>query len=493
MNKIYESTRNNQITSSPSNAIIKGLASDGGLFVLPQLDQILLEMNELKNMDYAMLAQTIFEIFLDDFTKDEIKNCIENAYNHKFSTDQIDPLIKLNDGYILELFNGPTSAFKDFGLQMLPQLMQTALKKNPKDNKILILTATSGDTGKAAMEGFKDVAGIEVIVFYPKDGVSKVQELQMQTQLGKNVRAVAINGNFDDAQSKLKELFNDEDFKQQLLKQKIQLSSANSINIGRLIPQIIYYFDGYFQLVRKKEIKLNEQVNFIVPTGNFGNILAGYYAKLLGLPINKLVCASNENNVLYDFIKTGVYDKNREFLKTLSPSMDILISSNLERLLYYASGKDNEKIEQLMLELTRTGKYSVNGYLFKTIQANFSAGYATNDQCANVIKEIYENEDYLLDPHSAVAYKVLLDSNDLKHKSIVLATASPYKFVKSVYTSLFGPKDADEFELMHELEQKTKTFIPNNLKDLDQKKIIHDEVINKNEMKQYVLEKIKEI
>lgn len=493
MNKVYESTRDKHERIKPAKAILQGLSNDGGLFVLSDLTSRTLDISSLADKDYYEIAQDVLTLFLDDFTREEIKDCVYNAYKGKFSTDEITPLVKLSDAFVLELFNGPTSAFKDVGLSMLPQLTSTALKKTNADYDVLILTATSGDTGKAALEGFKDVDKTKIMVFYPNDGVSKVQETQMKTQQGKNVKVCAIEGNFDDAQSGIKKLFVDDAFKAELAKEDIRLSSANSINIGRLIPQMVYYFYAYAQLVKTGEIKLGDKINYIVPTGNFGNILAGYYAKQIGLPVNKLVCASNDNNVLYDFIQSGEYNRKRNFLKTISPSMDILISSNLERLLYYASGCDNAYIKEIMDELNTKGSYKVKEDVLKSIQKDFTCGYATNEQTAETIKTVYEKDDYLLDPHTAVAYKVLLDDVDKEHKNVVLSTASPYKFTDSVYHSLHSEDASDEFELMKKLNEETGVVIPKNLQDLDKLPVLHEDVIEKDEMKEYVLKNVKEM
>ncbi|TDW16617.1 threonine synthase [Breznakia blatticola] len=490
MNQYYESTRDASITLSPAQAILQGLSNDGGLFVVSDLNERQIDMQSIVNKDYYEIAEEVFALFLPDFTKEEIRACVQAAYKGKFSNEEVTPLVKLSDGYVLELFNGPTSAFKDVGLQMLPQLTKTALKKTNADYDVLILTATSGDTGKAALEGFKDVDHVKIMVFYPNDGVSKVQEMQMKTQEGKNVKVCAIEGNFDDAQSGIKKLFVDDAFKAELAKQNIKLSSANSINIGRLLPQMVYYFYAYASLVKSGEILLGEKINFVVPTGNFGNILAGYYAKQVGLPVHQLVCASNDNNVLYDFIQTGVYDRKRDFLKTISPSMDILISSNLERLLFYTSGCDHAYIKEIMNELARDGKYKVREDVLANIQKEFKAGFATNEQTAKTIRDIYEKDNYLLDPHTAVAYKVLLDDVDTQHKNVVLSTASPYKFTNSVYEALHGTTSDDEFVLMEKLHEETRVPIPTNLVDLDKKEVLHEDVIDKTEMEAYVLDKV---
>lgn len=489
---IYESTRDKNIKISSSEAILKGLSDDGGLFVLRDLGKNKIDIKSIINKNYYEIAEEILKIFLD-FNNEEIKYCVENAYREKFSNELITPLVKLKNSNILELFYGATSAFKDIGLSILPYLTKIALEKTNQKEDILILTATSGDTGKAALEGFKNVDRTKIMVFYPNSGVSKVQEAQMKTQEGKNLKVCGIKGNFDDAQTGIKNLFLDTEFKKILQDKNIKLSSANSINIGRLIPQIVYYFVAYANLVNNKEIELGEKINFAVPTGNFGNILAGYYAKKLGLPVNKLICASNSNNILYDFLTTGEYNKNRKFLKTLSPSMDILISSNLERLLYYLSDCNNEYVKTLMKELKEKGKYKVSEDILKKIQNEFIAGYTTDKETEKVIKELYNNENYLLDTHTAVAYKVLLDNKKLNNKTVVLSTASPYKFTKSVYSALYNTPTNDEFELIEILNKKTKVTIPKNLINLNKKEILHNDVIEKDVMKNYILEKLGEL
>lgn len=493
MSKLYESTRDKTITISPSKAILQGLSEDGGLFVLRDLDKQHLDVKAMLDLDYYGIAKQIVSLFVDDFSAEEVETCCTQAYANKFSNEEITPLVKLSDAYVLELFHGPTSAFKDVGLSMLPQLTKTALKKTEADYEILILTATSGDTGIAALEGFKNVDKTKIIVFYPKTGVSKVQATQMQTLAGNNVKVCAIEGNFDDAQNGIKQLFVDDAFKATLAQDGIHVSSANSINIGRLIPQIVYYFYAYTRLVKSGDIQVGDKVNFVVPTGNFGNILAGYYAKQLGLPVHKLVCAANDNNVLYDFIKSGVYNRNRDFLKTISPSMDILISSNLERLLYYVSGCDNAYVKSLMDDLKTTGKYEVKESVLAAIQRDFACGYASNEDTAKTIQAIYKKDNYVLDPHTAVAYKVLLDNKDTEHKNIVLSTASPYKFTRSVYEALYGSSDVDEFTLMKQLQEATHVDIPKNLVDLDKQEVLHKDEIDQANMKAYVLKTVKEM
>lgn len=493
MKKIWESTRDKEVSKTASEAILKGLSEEGGLFVMRDLEQAHLDVEKMLDMSYQEIAISILRILLDDFSDEEIAMCVNKAYDHRFRDAAITPLTLIGDDAILELFGGPTSAFKDIGLSLLPQLMSTALKKSQSDDDILILTATSGDTGKAALEGFKDADRIKIIVFYPFGKVSAVQQAQMQTQEGKNLAVCALRGNFDDAQNGIKQLFVDESFKKSLKQRHIALSSANSINIGRLIPQMVYYFYAYIELVRKHKIKMGEAINFVVPTGNFGNILAGYYAKLLGLPVHKFIVAANNNNVLYDFINTGVYDRNRDFLKTISPSMDILISSNLERLLYYLSDKDNKLVKELMEQLKEQGRYEVSKALLEKIQEHFSAGYATDKETSDTIKKVYEKYGYLLDTHTAVAYRVMQKKKEEGYMHVVLSTASPYKFTQSVYASLYGKTHEDEFLLMEKLHQKTKAEIPLNLSELNKKAILHDKCIDKKDMKQYILETLEEI
>ena len=475
----YISTRNKNIVKNDKVALLQGLSEDGGLFVLENFkDKI--DLEKLLNKSYTEIALEVLKLFFS-FDEKKLKSVIEKACS-KFSTSKVTPLVELKKSYILELFHGPTSAFKDVALTLLPHLIQLALEGT--NQEILVLTATSGDTGKAALEGFKDVAQTEIIVFYPKNGVSKVQELQMRTQEGKNTKVCAIEGNFDDAQTGVKNIFLDENLQKKLGDKKF--SSANSINIGRLTPQIVYYIVSYVELVKNNKIKMGDKINFVVPTGNFGDILAGYYAKKLGLPVNKFICASNNNNVLYDFLTTGTYNRNREFLKTISPSMDILISSNLERLLYDLSGADDKYIKSLMEDLNKNGKYQVNDEILKKIKEQFGAGYATDEETAKTIKKVWEEEKYLLDPHTAVAYKVMLEQN-LSEPTVVLSTASPYKFCASVANALLNIHDEDEFVLMQKLYETTKVEIPENLKNLKSKEILHSDIIKKEEMPEYVL------
>lgn len=494
MEKIYTSTRNKTQALTPKEAILKGIADDGGLYVYDGLDEKRLPLESMMDMSYEEMAAVVLKTLLPDFTEEEVTSCVRNAYTGKFSTEEITPLHKAGDTQILELFHGPTCAFKDVGLRMLPQLMSTSLKTYGH-NKVMILTATSGDTGKAALEGFKDVENIGITVFYPDNGVSNIQRLQMLTTEGHNTCVCAIKGNFDDAQSNVKKIFNDRDMAKHLEEAHVNLSSANSINIGRLIPQIVYYIYAYKQMVKQDEISFGEEINFCVPTGNYGNVLAGYYAKMMGLPVHKFIVASNSNNVLFDFLKDGVYDRNRPFYKTISPSMDILISSNLERLLYYKSGKDADYIAGLMKQLETSGSYQVRDDIFASVQADFCGGYCDDEACAKAIKDFYAETGYVMDPHTAIAYKVLKDyeQEDKSHKSVMLSTASPYKFAPAVYNAIFGENDMDEFTCMEELQKKTGAAIPASLKALKEKEIRHDHLIGKDDMSEFVETTVKEM
>lgn len=485
----YESTRNSKLKSSASQAVLKGIADDGGLYVMRNLENKNIDIDALEGKSYKEMAEIILKEMLDDFSESKIKECVSEAYTNKFSMDEITPIAKAGDFYITELFHGPTSAFKDVALSILPHLMKASYEMNDVKGEVIILVATSGDTGKAALEGFKDVKGTKIAVFYPEGGVSEVQKSQMITQEGTNTYVCAVRGNFDDAQGGVKKIFTNESLVNEFKACNRIFSSANSINVGRLVPQIVYYFYSYMKLVEIGAIKIRDKVNFSVPTGNFGNILAGYYAKMLGLPINKLICASNENNVLYDFIKTGIYDRNRKFYKTISPSMDILVSSNLERFLYYVSGKNNEEVKELMEKLSLTGRYEINQEMKNKMNSEFYAGCVFKEETERTIKETYENHGYLLDTHTAVAYKTLerykKETGD-STVSAVLSTASPYKFSGSVYDALYGSTDKNEFEIMEELSEKTGVPIPENLKGLNKKKIMHTSVCEINEMEDYV-------
>lgn len=481
MEKIYVSTRDQNRKMTSKQAILEGISKDGGLYVWPDIDSVQIDLHTICEQSYKENAYTILQPLLPDFSEEELKECIENAYGHSFSSPDITPVKKVGDVYVLELFHGPTSAFKDVALTLLPQLMSAALKAG--DQKAMILTATSGDTGKAALEGFKDVDRIGICVFYPHQKVSQIQYRQMATQQGKNVKVYAIEGNFDDAQSKVKSLFLDEDLRKKAEAQNVILTSANSINIGRLVPQIVYYFESYKYLVNHGEIQLGDPVSFSVPTGNFGDVLAGYYAYMMGLPVKKFYVASNANHVLTDFLTTGVYDRNRAFVQTISPSMDILISSNLERLLYYMSGKDTQLVSQCMSDLNTTGRYQIPDTLLQKIQSLLGCAYLDDKQTKETIASVYQESKVVLDPHSAIAYQV---AKDAKERPIVaLATASPYKFSQDVLDALHQ-NSTDELEAMKQLKTICSDPIPKGLKALESLEIRHKEVISVEQMKDVV-------
>lgn len=489
MNLLYKSTRNAEQTVTASQAILKGLADDGGLFVPVSIPRLSVSLGELKDMSYQETAYAVMKEFLTDFTEEELKNCIAKSYDSKFDTEEIAPLARVEDAYYLELFHGATIAFKDMALSILPHLMITSARKNQVKNDIVILTATSGDTGKAALAGFADVEGTKIIVFYPKDGVSKVQELQMVTQKGANTSVVAIHGNFDNAQSGVKAMFENKELAKELEAAGYQFSSANSINIGRLVPQIVYYVYAYAKLLQNEEIAEGEEINVVVPTGNFGNILAAYYAKNMGVPIAKLLCASNENKVLYDFFRTGDYDRNREFVLTTSPSMDILISSNLERLIYLISGEDAKKNADLMEDLKKKGSYAITGEM-KANLSDFAAGYATEKQVAETIHDIYTDTGYVMDTHTAVAASVYRDykkdSGD-DRKTVIASTASPYKFARSVMTAIdekYG--SMEEFDLIDELKKVSGTEIPRAVEEIRNAKVLHTMECDADKMEETV-------
>lgn len=489
MNLLYKSTRDAEKTVTASQAILKGLADDGGLFVPVSIPKLPVSLGELKEMTYQEIAYTVMKEFLTDFTEEELKSCIAKAYDSKFDTEEIAPLAKVEDAYYLELFHGATIAFKDMALSILPHLLTTSAKKNQVKNEIVILTATSGDTGKAALAGFADVEGTKIIVFYPKNGVSRVQELQMVTQKGDNTSVVAIHGNFDNAQSGVKAMFENKELEKELNEAGYQFSSANSINIGRLVPQVVYYVYAYAKLLQNEEIAEDEEINVVVPTGNFGNILAAYYAKNMGIPIAKLICASNENKVLYDFFQTGTYDRNREFVLTTSPSMDILISSNLERLIYKISGEDARKDTDLMTELKTKGSYAITGEM-KANLADFAAGYATEEQVAKTIHDIYEDTGYVMDTHTAVAatvYKAYREDSKDDRKTVIASTASPYKFAGSVMSTIDPKyKGQDDFKLIEELQKVSGTELPNAIKEIMNAEIRHNTECDVDQMEQTV-------
>ncbi|MBQ9375734.1 MAG: threonine synthase [Ruminococcus sp.] len=492
----YKSTRNSSVNVSSAQAIAQGISKDGGLFVPSELPKITSDdIKALGDMTYAQRAFFVFSKYLTDFTEAEIKYCVESAYNTKnFDTDNIAELAHLFDGtYMLELWHGPTCAFKDMALQILPYLLTTSAKKLELNKKIVILVATSGDTGKAALEGFKDVPDTEILVFYPDDGVSAMQKKQMTTQEGQNVGVCAIKGNFDDAQNGVKAIFTNQEIAAELDKNGMMFSSANSINWGRLAPQIIYYISSYAQLVKDGEITLGEKINIVVPTGNFGNILAGFYAKKMGIPVNKLICASNANNVLTEFLTTGVYNKNRPFHTTISPSMDILISSNLERLLYHLCGENDAQIREWFGALATDGKYEVSDDVKAVLKDEFYAGCCDDTQTKACIKEIYDKYSYTCDTHTAVAVKVYEDykaATGDETKTIIASTASPYKFSGSVLDAIGIDTDSDEFELVEKLAEASKLAVPASLAELKNKDIRFKEIIDKTQMKEYVFKSL---
>ncbi|QHF54117.1 MULTISPECIES: threonine synthase [Streptococcus] len=484
MTVVYQSTRDAKNRVSASQAILQGLATDGGLFTPISFPKVDLDFSFLKDASYQEVAKLILSAFLDDFTADELDYCINNAYDSKFDTPVVAPVVKLKGQYNLELFHGSTIAFKDMALSILPYLMTTAAKKHGLENEIVILTATSGDTGKAAMAGFADVAGTQIIVFYPRDGVSKVQELQMTTQVGENTHVVAIDGNFDDAQTNVKQMFNDEGLRAKLAAKKLQFSSANSMNIGRLVPQIVYYVYAYAQLVKTGEIEAGDRVNFTVPTGNFGNILAAYYAKQIGLPVGKLICASNDNNVLTDFFKTGIYDKNRPFRVTTSPSMDILVSSNLERLIFHLFGNDAEKTTELMAALNTAGQYDIQGADADGLSF-FTAAFATEEETAAEIKRVYEESAYIEDPHTAVAssvYKQYVEQTGDQTPTIIASTASPYKFPVVVVEAVAGQSGQSDFEALAKLHEISGLALPPAVEGLETAFVRHTTVVAAEQM-----------
>ena len=477
----YISTRNKEKTVSVSEAIIQGLADDGGLYTPQALDQKV-DLTSTLKMSYLELAQYILSLFLSDFSYEQIQQCVQNAYQNSFENNEVAPLRKYSDGWLMELWHGPTSAFKDVALTLLPHLLTAAYQNQNENDLICILTATSGDTGKAAINGFADVKNTAITVLYPEIGVSDIQKRQMQTSLGKNVEVIAVKGNFDDCQRIVKDAMKDPVVLEAC--KHMKLSSANSINIGRLIPQIVYYFDSYAKLVNHGDIQLGDVVNFVVPSGNFGNILAGFLAKQLGLPVKKLVCASNSNNVLTEFIRTGTYNANRAFIPTISPSMDILVSSNLERLLFLLSNHNDTLINQYMSSLKSDGQYTISDDLRKQLQESFAAYDCSEDECKKVIHDTFHKEHILIDPHTAVAvhacHAYKQESNDTT-PCIVLSTASAYKFAKDVYTALTEKSCTDEFEAMNALHDYTSIAIPKNLACLKDMEIRFTNTVKKED------------
>ena len=491
MDLIYSSTRNAKEKVTASQAILKGLADDGGLFVPDRIPSLDVTIDELADMNYQETAYAVMKQFLTDFTEEELKDCIQKAYDSKFDTKEIAPLVESDDAYYLELFHGPTIAFKDMALSILPHLLITAARKNQVKNDIVILTATSGDTGKAALAGFADVKGTKIIVFYPKNGVSPIQEKQMVTQKGDNTYVVGIHGNFDQAQTGVKKMFQDKELAAQMDAAGFQFSSANSINIGRLVPQIAYYVYAYAKLYKKGEIAKDEKINVVVPTGNFGNILAAFYAKNMGLPIAKLICASNENKVLFDFFRTGTYDKNREFMLTSSPSMDILISSNLERLIYRIAGNDAAKNKELMAALTSDGAYAITEEMKEQL-ADFYGNYTSEAETAKVIRDLYDKTGYVIDTHTAVAAGVYKkykeETKDTETKTVIASTASPFKFTRSVMDAIDKEKydSMTDFELVDELSRIGHVAVPKAIEEIRTAKVLHDTVCEVAEMPEVV-------
>ncbi len=478
MDLTYRSTRGGESGLTASQAILKGMACDGGLFMPDKIPHLDCSIREMAGMTYQETAYQVMKLFFTDFTEQELRTCIDRAYDDKFDTRLIAPLTQADGAWYLELYHGTTIAFKDMALSILPYLMTTAARKNNVDKEIVILTATSGDTGKAALAGFADVEGTRIIVFYPKGGVSRIQELQMVTQKGGNVDVVAVHGNFDDAQSGVKELFADKEFNALLEENGYQFSSANSINIGRLVPQIVYYVYAYKTLLKDGVIEDGEKINITVPTGNFGNILAAYLAKQTGVPIGKLICASNENKVLYDFFKSGTYDRNREFVLTSSPSMDILISSNLERLIYLSAGSDTSKTAELMNELAESGNYTVTEEM-RAGMSDFAGGFATQEEDSSAIRTLFEDTGYVIDTHTGVAravYEKYRRETGDETKTVIASTASPYKFAPSVMEALTGERkdpDADPFSAVDELHEISSVPIPKAIEELRGAEVFH--------------------
>ena len=480
MNLVYHSTRNSEETATASEAILKGLTSDGGLFVPDSIPKLNVSLEDLTQMSYQEIAYAVMKEFLTDFTEEELKTCINNAYDSKFDTEEIAVTKKVDGAYYLELFHGATIAFKDMALSILPHLLVTSARNNNVKNEIVILTATSGDTGKAALAGFADVPGTKIIVFYPKSGVSPIQEKQMVTQKGDNTYVIGIKGNFDDAQTGVKKMFSNKELAKVMNDNGFQFSSANSINIGRLVPQVVYYVKAYADLLKQGALKAGEPMNVVVPTGNFGNILASYYAKQMGIPIGKFVCASNKNKVLFDFFETGKYDRNREFYVTTSPSMDILISSNLERMIYRIAGNDAKQCAKFMAALTKDGEYVITDAM-KAELSEFFGAFGSEEETAVKIKEVYDKEGYVMDTHTAVAAvaydKYKAATGDDKTPTVIASTASPYKFTRSVMDAIDPAYDAeDDFELVDELNKVSKTAIPKAIEEIRTAPVLHDTV-----------------
>ena len=491
----YQSTRNKDVALNSMEIIKQGISADGGLFVPTEIPKFSTQdLNKLIDMTYEQRAVAILSLFLTDFSQEDLTRCVHSAYGMgSFDSKGIAPVISLSDDFFVqELWHGPTCAFKDMALQILPHLMSTAVRRTGEDKEIVVLVATSGDTGKAALEGFKDVERIKIIVFYPEQGVSHIQKLQMVTQEGNNVFVAAVKGNFDDAQTGVKNIFTDESMIKMLEKSGYTFSSANSINWGRLVPQIVYYISAYLDLLKENWISEGEEFNVVVPTGNFGNILAAYYAKMMGIPIGKLICASNKNNVLADFINTGIYDRRREFYKTISPSMDILISSNLERLLFELSGKQDDRVRDWMRDLKEKGVYKLDSETISRLQDLFWGGYATEDQTMESIEKTYNEYGYVLDPHTAVGkwvYDAYRKETQDRRKTVLVSTASPFKFAGDVLRSIIGEesiKGKDEFTLLDILSDIARMEIPAGLRGLDKKPILHNTICSKEDMRNVI-------
>ena len=491
MEVFYQSTRNKEEKVTASQAILKGLSDEGGLFVPVSIPKLTKSLKELSEMNYKEVAYEVLKSYLTDFTKEELEHCINSAYDEKFDTEEIAPMVEADGAYYLELFHGATIAFKDMALSILPHLMITSARKNNVQNDIVILTATSGDTGKAALAGFAGVEGTKIVVFYPKNGVSPIQEKQMVTQKGANTHVVGIHGNFDDAQTGVKKMFADKELEKELAAKGYQFSSANSINIGRLVPQIVYYVYAYATLLKEEKITEGEAINVVVPTGNFGNILAAFYAKNMGLPIAKLICASNDNKVLFDFFATGEYNKNRDFILTTSPSMDILISSNLERLIYKIAGEDSDKNKALMQALNTEGKYEITADMKEKL-ADFEGYYATEAQTAETIKELYEKCGYVIDTHTAVAacaYNQYKKSTGDDKKTVIASTASPFKFTRSVMNAIDEKYEAmEDFALVDELSKLANVKVPNAIEEIRTAPVLHTKECEVDEMPAVVKE-----
>ncbi len=491
MDVMYTSTRSKSEPVTASWAILKGLADDGGLFVPDRIPKLDVDIETLSAMDYRGVAYEVMKLFLTDFTEEELKSCIAAAYDSKFDTEEIAPIKEADGAYYLELFHGRTIAFKDMALSILPHLLTVSAKKNHVENEIVILTATSGDTGKAALAGFADVKGTRILVFYPKNGVSPIQEKQMVTQKGANTCVVGIHGNFDDAQTGVKKLFSDKKLAERMREKGFQFSSANSINIGRLVPQIVYYVYAYARLYAQGRIAKGGDINVVVPTGNFGNILAAYYAKNMGLPIAKLICASNENKVLFDFFRTGTYDKNREFILTASPSMDILISSNLERLIYRIAGNDAEANAALMKELTENGSYRITPQMKERL-ADFYGNYASQEETTDAIRTLYRDTGYIIDTHTAVAaavYRKYVAETGDHTKTVIASTASPFKFTRSVMDAIDPKYDAmEDFALADELAAIGGEKVPDAIEEIRTAPVRHHRVCEKEQMLEAVEE-----